>query len=138
MRKDTLRADIEHRIAELCAAHPRISHCSARMEDWREGGKPRYALGLDIRWPQHQLERELARAIADGARLCDIVTDDGLDAALALGCVHEVVAELGRGDFRDVLVMRDGEHLVFRQLAKREAVFQAKHVRSVNLLPLRR
>ena len=54
MKNDSLGAEIEHRIAELCAAHPRISHCSARMEDWREGGKPRYALGLDIRWPQHQ------------------------------------------------------------------------------------
>ena len=51
MRKDSLQADIEHRIAELHAAYPRISHCSARMEDWREGGKPRYALGLGIRWP---------------------------------------------------------------------------------------
>lgn len=54
MKKDNLRAEIEHRIIELRAAYPRISHCSARMEDWREGGKPRYALGLDIRWPQHQ------------------------------------------------------------------------------------
>lgn len=54
MRKDSLRADIEHRIAELRGAYPRISHCSALMEDWREAGKPRYALRLDIRWPQHQ------------------------------------------------------------------------------------
>ena len=54
MKRDSLRGEIEHRIVELRAACPRISHCSARMEDWREGGKPRYALGLDIRWPQHQ------------------------------------------------------------------------------------
>ena len=87
---------------------------------------------------QHQLERELARAIAHGARLCDVVADDGLDAALALGRVHEVVAELSRGDLRHVLVMRDGEHHVFRQLAKRETVFQAKHGRSVNSWLLRR
>src|SRR5688500_12055057 len=87
---------------------------------------------------QHELERELARVITDGARLRDVVTDDGLDAALALGCVHEVVAELGRGDLRDVLVMRDGEHLVFREIAKGEAVFQAKHGRLANLSPLRR
>ena len=54
MKKDCLQADIEHRIAELCAAYLRISHCSARMEDWREAGKPCHALRLDIRWPQHQ------------------------------------------------------------------------------------
>jgi hypothetical protein len=54
MKKETLQADIEHRIAELCAAYPRISQCSARMEDWREAGKLCYALRLDIRWPQHQ------------------------------------------------------------------------------------
>jgi hypothetical protein len=54
MKKDSLRTEIEHRIAELCAAHPSISHCSSRMEDWRDAGKPCYALRLDIRWPQHQ------------------------------------------------------------------------------------
>ena len=54
MKKDSLQASIEHRIAELRAAYPRISHCSAQMEDWREGDEPRHALRLDIRWPQHQ------------------------------------------------------------------------------------
>jgi len=54
MKKDSLQADIEHRVAELRSAHPRISHCFTLMEDWREGGKPLYALRLDIRWPQHQ------------------------------------------------------------------------------------
>jgi hypothetical protein len=54
MKKDSLQASIEHRIAELRATYPRISHCSAQMEDWREGGEPRHSLRLDIRWPQHQ------------------------------------------------------------------------------------
>ena len=54
MKKDSLQADIEHRIAELRATYPRISHCSSQMEHWREGGEPRHALRLDIRWPQHQ------------------------------------------------------------------------------------
>jgi hypothetical protein len=54
MKKDSLQADIEHRVAELRSAHPRISHCFTLMEHWREGGKPWYALRLDIRWPQHQ------------------------------------------------------------------------------------
>jgi hypothetical protein len=54
MKSDSLQAEIEHRIAELRAAHPRITDCSAVMEDWREGGDARHALRLDIRWPQHQ------------------------------------------------------------------------------------
>ncbi len=54
MKHDSLQAGIEHRIAELRAAHPRISFCRATLEDWREDGEARYSLGLDIRWPQHQ------------------------------------------------------------------------------------
>ena len=68
MKKDNLQVEIGLRIVELCAAYPRISHCSARMEDWRDGGNPRYALGLDIRWPQHQsLVSGPACASAEGA-----------------------------------------------------------------------
>ena len=54
MKSDGLQAGIEHRIAELRAAYPRISACHATLEDWHEGAEPRYSLGLDIRWPQHQ------------------------------------------------------------------------------------
>jgi hypothetical protein len=54
MRKDTLQAVIEHRIADLRAAYPRISDCRATLEDSLEGSEPRYSLRLDIRWPQHQ------------------------------------------------------------------------------------
>jgi hypothetical protein len=54
MKNDGLRAELEHRIAELRARYPRIAACRAALEDWREGGEPRYAARLDIRWPQHQ------------------------------------------------------------------------------------
>jgi hypothetical protein len=54
MKHDSLQADMEHRIAELRAAYPRISDCRATLEDWREGGARRHSLRLDIRWPQHQ------------------------------------------------------------------------------------
>ena len=54
MRGDSLQAGIEHRIAELRAAYPRIGACRAMLEDWQEGAEPRYSLRLDIRWPQHQ------------------------------------------------------------------------------------
>lgn len=54
MKPDTLRADIEHRIAELRAAYPRIAVCHATLDEWHEDAGPRHALRLDIRWPQHQ------------------------------------------------------------------------------------
>jgi hypothetical protein len=54
MKNDSLRAGIEHRIAELRAAHPRISDCHATLESWQEAAAPRYSLRIEIRWPQHQ------------------------------------------------------------------------------------
>jgi hypothetical protein len=68
MKNDSLQAGVEHRIAELRAAHPRISVCHATLEDWHEGSGPRYALRLDVRWPQHQsLISGPARATAEEA-----------------------------------------------------------------------
>src|SRR5688572_16284121 len=79
---------------------------------------------------QQVLEGQLARAVAAGAGLGDVVADDRLDAPLALGCVHEVVGELGGGDLRDVLVVRDGEHFLFSQLAKGKAILEGKHLQA--------
>ena len=68
MKSDSLRAGVEHRIAELRSAYPRISVCHAMLEDWHEGAGPRYSLRLDVRWPQHQsLVSGPARASADEA-----------------------------------------------------------------------
>jgi hypothetical protein len=68
MKSDSLQAGIEHRIAELRAAHPRLSVCHATLEDWPEDSAPRFALRLDIRWPQHQsLVSGPARDSADEA-----------------------------------------------------------------------
>jgi hypothetical protein len=52
MRKDTLQTEIEHRIADLRAAYPRIAVCHATLDEWHEDAGPRHALRLDIRWPQ--------------------------------------------------------------------------------------
>jgi len=84
MKHDGLQTGIEHRIAELRAAHPRISFCRATLEDWREDGEARYSLGLDIRWPQHQsLIGGPSRASAGQA------VDAGFDkAARTLGQSH--------------------------------------------------
>jgi hypothetical protein len=54
MKSDTLQASIEHRIAELRAAHPQITVCHATLDEWHEDAGPCHALRLDIRWPQHQ------------------------------------------------------------------------------------
>jgi len=51
---DSLQARIQHAIADLRAAFPRIGACHAALEDWHEGAEARYSLRLDIRWPQHQ------------------------------------------------------------------------------------
>lgn len=68
MKSDGLQAGVEHRIAELRSAYPRISVCHAMLEDWHADATPRYSLLLDIRWPQHQsLISGPARASADEA-----------------------------------------------------------------------
>ena len=54
MDTDSLQARIEHESAELRALYPHIKDCLTAMVQWSEGGEKRYALGLDIRWPQHQ------------------------------------------------------------------------------------
>ena len=68
MKSDSLQAGIEHRIAELRAAYPRISACQASLEDWHEGAEPRWSLRIEVRWPQHQcLISGPARASAEQA-----------------------------------------------------------------------
>jgi hypothetical protein len=54
MESETLQARIQHEIADLRAQYPRIAHCHGVVEDWEHDGERRYALRLDIRWPQHQ------------------------------------------------------------------------------------
>jgi len=54
VKSDTLQAGIEHRIAELRAAHLEIGVCHATLDEWHEVAGPRYALRVDLRRPQHQ------------------------------------------------------------------------------------
>ena len=54
MKDEGVRSEIQHRLADLRAAYPRISGAHAVLEDWREGREHRYALRLDVRLPQHQ------------------------------------------------------------------------------------
>ena len=54
MSPDSLQARVEHGIAELRAAYPRIGECRAALDHWSDGGRARHALRLDLRWPQHQ------------------------------------------------------------------------------------
>ena len=71
-------ADLQHRIDELRTAFPRISDCRAAIEHRRDGEQSRYALRLDIRWPQHQ-------ALISGPS-CDsreAAVQEGFDAARA-------------------------------------------------------
>lgn len=48
------QARIEHEIAELRGACPRITSCHSALRTWFEDGAQRHSLWLDIRWPEHQ------------------------------------------------------------------------------------
>ena len=65
---DTLQARIEHEIAELRGAYPRVESCHSALVQWKDDEQARYSLGLDIRWPQHQsLVSGTAEASPDAA-----------------------------------------------------------------------
>lgn len=51
---DSVQARLAHESAELRARYPHITDCGTALVQWDEAGKKRYALRLDIRWPQHQ------------------------------------------------------------------------------------
>lgn len=55
MDRDMLQARLEHEIAELRGAFPRVESCHSALVQWKDGEQPRYSLGLDIRSPQHQV-----------------------------------------------------------------------------------
>lgn len=54
MESSTPQAHIEHGIAELRGAYPRITTCLSALHSWQEDAAERHSLWLDIRWPQHQ------------------------------------------------------------------------------------
>ena len=54
MDRESVRAKIERGCAELRARYPHVDDCLPALIEWQEGGQARYALSLDIRWPQHQ------------------------------------------------------------------------------------
>ena len=54
MDRDMLQARLEHEIAELRGAFPRVDSCHSALMQWKDGEQARYSLGLDIRGPQHQ------------------------------------------------------------------------------------
>ena len=68
MGVDSLQGRIEHEIAELRGAFPRVESCLSALVQWKDGEQERYSLDLDIRWPQHQtLVSGPAQASADAA-----------------------------------------------------------------------
>ena len=52
--KSDAHARIEHEVAELRGAYPRITTCHSALRSWLENGEPRRSLWLDFRWPEHQ------------------------------------------------------------------------------------
>jgi hypothetical protein len=65
---NSIQGRIEHEIAELRGAYPRVESCHSALVQWKDDEQARYSLGLDIRWPQHQvLVSGPAQASADAA-----------------------------------------------------------------------
>ncbi|HEX6297093.1 MAG TPA: hypothetical protein VFZ74_10990 [Burkholderiales bacterium] len=65
---NSIQGRIEHEIAELRGAFPRVESCHSALVQWKDDEQARYSLGLDIRWPQHQvLVSGPAQASADAA-----------------------------------------------------------------------
>jgi len=65
---ESVQGRIEHEIAELRGAFPRIEGCHSALVQWKDGEQARYSLGLDIRGPQHQaLVSGPAQASAEAA-----------------------------------------------------------------------
>jgi hypothetical protein len=52
--KNDAHARIEHEVAELRGAYPRITSCHSALRTWYEGAEARHSLWLDLRWPAHQ------------------------------------------------------------------------------------
>jgi hypothetical protein len=55
MDVDSIRARIEHEVAELRAHHPEMTSCDTAFSRRAEAGATRYSLYLDMRWPQRQI-----------------------------------------------------------------------------------
>jgi hypothetical protein len=75
MKSDSFQAELEHEIGELRGAFPRVTAVRAELDEVREYDSRRFAVRLDIRWPEHQA---LLSGPACGAPL------DALHAAFAM------------------------------------------------------
>lgn len=51
--KSDAQACIEHEVAELRGAYPRLTACHTALRNWFDG-EAHYSLWLDLRWAQHQ------------------------------------------------------------------------------------
>jgi hypothetical protein len=54
VRSDSFEAELQHEVAELKAAFPRIATVAARLDEVPEYASRRFSVRLDIRWPEHQ------------------------------------------------------------------------------------
>ena len=55
MDADSIRARIEHEVAELRARYPEMTRCDTALSRRTEAGATRYSLYLDMHWPQSQI-----------------------------------------------------------------------------------
>lgn len=55
MDAESIRARIEHEVAELRARHPEMTRCDTAFSRRTEDGAMRYSLYLDMHWPRSQI-----------------------------------------------------------------------------------
>jgi hypothetical protein len=71
---------------------------------------------------QHVQECQNVRLVAAPLRRPDVVHDHVADSFGAVLVLQEILGERGSSDFRQVLVLGDGEDLVLGQAAERDAI----------------
>lgn len=86
MKEETLRALLEHQVAELRVAFPQIALVRSALDTWKEGEARRYSLALDIRWPEHQIL--VSGPVRDGVREAVCAAFDAARARLQAGWAH--------------------------------------------------
>lgn len=76
---------------------------------------------------QHVQKAQHVAAVAARLARADVVDDHVPDLVSAVLLAREILGKRGGGDFRNVLVLGDGEHFLFREAAKGQAVLKGNH-----------
>src|SRR5918994_3040524 len=105
-------------VVTASTARPAGSMLSSRVPLAR-----RISLTCMARPPRWQSEGSLVQTppLRNGL---EVFPDHGLDGELAVCRARQVIAQLGGGDLRDVVVLRDGQDLLLGQPGQGDTIFE--------------